>query len=598
MPTLISRRATGTARWLSLLALLPAWLALGSAPARAANLPVVAPAMECPALMGVDFKPVDGVPFRLDAATVVAAGEGVPQPYCKVTGTAAAQVHFEVRLPTTGWTQRFTMTGCGGYCGAVSIPARLAEGFGCLRFESGEMVVASHDAGHVRKTSPASAHSPGPFADGLFALGNPAALVDFAYKGVHKATVATKAIIQAYYGQPQKYAYYVGCSDGGRQGLQLAQRFPADYNGIIGGANTNDVTETNTHYHGWNVRKNAASAMAGTSPLQYRPILTSDKIPALNAAVLAACADMGGGLKDMVQDPRGCRFDAKALVCKGADGPDCLTPAQAQAVNDMWQGPVDETGAHLTAGDMPRGSEPGWVGSMVTAPGVPLALNTAGDYQFSWDWPHYMARFGEPLDLDVHSFKFTRAEFDQLSVLSQLFAATNPDLRPFAAAGGKLLLWHGWADTGSTPHHTLNYYDAVRRFMGEAAAAKAMALYMIPGVYHCNAGPRLTREDFLTQLMAWVEDGTAPDRVEVSYYTNNQISSPVALRRPVWPYPDIATYTGSGDPALAANFQRSARTPAQTFSDRFEWLGLSNYVPGKQLVCEQQGATMACAPGR
>jgi feruloyl esterase len=171
-----------------------------------------------------------------------------------------------------------------------------------------------------------------------------------------------------------------------------------------------------------------------------------------------------------------------------------------------------------------------------------------------------------------------------------LFAGTNPDLRPFAAAGGKLLMWHGWADTGSTPHHSLNYYDAVRRFMGEAEAAKVMALYMIPGVYHCNGGPRATREDFLTQLMNWVEDGTAPARVDVSYYTTNVITSPVALVRPVWPYPSIATYTGSGAVSDPANFVRSARTTAQTFVDRYEWLGIANYVPGKQISCEPVGA--------
>jgi hypothetical protein len=581
-------------RFAALLGLVLAGCLFATLPARAAELPIVAPAMECGQLLGVDFNDTEGAPFRLDTAAVVPAGAGVGQAYCRVTGNIAAQVHFEVHLPVAGWTQRFAMSGCGGYCGAVSVPAQLAEGFGCMRFESGEMVVASHDAGHVRKTSAATPNTPGPFADGLWAAGNPDALVDFAYMGVHKATLATKALINAYYGRAPKFSYYIGCSDGGRQGLQEAQRFPKDYNGIIGGSNTNDVTETNTYYHGWNVRKNAAGVVPGSHPSQYLPILTADKLPALHAAVLAACGNMGGGLKDMIQDPRACQFDARSLICAGADGPDCLSPAQADAVNAIWQGPVDETGAHLTAGDMPYGSEAGWVGSMVTAPGVPLNLQTSGDYQFSWDWPHYMASFGAPLDIDVRTLQFTRAEFNKLTRLSQLFAATNPDLRPFAAAGGKLLLWHGWTDTGSTPNHTLNYYDAVRRSMGEAEAAKVMALYMIPGVYHCNGGPQATREDFLTQLMDWVEDGTPPGQVEVRYYASNTIASPVALERPVWPYPAIATYAGSGDPKQSGSFVKTARPPALTFPDRFEWVGLANYAPGKQLWCRTQGAGMEC----
>ena len=562
--------------------------------ARAATLSVVPPVVSCSALLGIDFTHTPDAPFRVDTAVDVPSSADAPKPFCKVTGYASPQVRFEVHLPSTGWTQRFAMTGCGGYCGAVNMPPHLAEAFGCLRFDSGEMVTASHDAGHSRSNAIGSPNTPNAVADGLWALGNPAALVDFAYKGVHKATVATKALIAAYYGQSPRFSYYIGCSDGGRQGLQTAQRFPTDFDGILAGATTLDVAETNTFFHGWNVRSNAASVVPGTDPAQYLPIMTAEKIPALHAAVMRACADLGKGADAMIQDPRACKFDARQLVCRGADNPDCLTPDQARVVNDLWQGPVDETGAHMTAGGMPRGSEPGWIRSMVTPAGVALNLHTSGDYLFAWDWPHYMAQLGDPLDLDVRTFKFTRAEFDKLTHYSQLFTADNPDLRPFAARGGKLLMWHGWTDTGSTPFHSLNYYDAVRRFMGQSAADKALTLYMIPGVYHCNFGPQLTRENFLNELMAWVEDGTHPGRVDVSYFAPGKLDSAAAITRPVFPYPQVARYDGHGDSSASQSFVEAARPKDKVFPDRFEWLGLRNYEPGKQLWCEQNQGAMTC----
>jgi hypothetical protein len=576
---------------------LPAVLAYGMMPATsaAANLAPVAPVMSCESLMSIDFTRVGSVSLRLDSATVVPAGATTrPLPYCKVAGYVYPQVHFEVQMPMQGWTQRLFMGGCGGYCGIVSVPTNLnAYGRGNRPFAAGEMVVASHDAGHVRAASPGSPSTPGVNADGLWARDNPDALVDFAYKGVHKATLAAKSLVNVFYGQGPQFSYYSGCSDGGRQGLHEAQRYPNDFNGILAGSNTNDVVETNTYYHGWNVRSNAASTVPGTNPTQYNPILTSDKIPALNKAVLNACADMGGGLKDMIRDPRTCNFDARSMVCPaGTDAATCLTPAQADAANKIWQGPLDETGAHLTAGDMPHGSELGWIGSMVTAPGTPLNLQTAGDYQFSWDWPHYMARFGDPLDIDVRNLNFTRAEFDLLTPLNLVFTPLNPNLKQFASSGGKLLMYHGWADTGSTPYHSLNYYDTVRKYLGDVAASQAMQLYMVPGMYHCNGGPRATSEDFLTPLMQWVEDGVSPDRVVINYHSTNSTISAIAMTRPVWPYPATASYNGIGATTEAASFVKSGATPG--VNDRYEWVGLKNYSPENQASCDLHGSNMIC----
>src|ERR1700712_5752702 len=211
------------------------------------------------------------------------------------------------------------------------------------------MVLASTDLGHRRAASF--------FPDGLWALNNPGAVADFAYLGMHKTTLAAKALIKSFYNQDPKFSYYVGCSDGGREGLQEIQRYPNDYDGVVAGAPVIDEVATNTFYHAWNVRVNMNS--------EGKAILTAAKIPALHQAVLTACGTLAGGQGDMIQDSRACHLDAKTLICPGADAPSCRTAAQADVVNELWYGPVDEHGARLSAGDMPYGSELGWIGSPV-----------------------------------------------------------------------------------------------------------------------------------------------------------------------------------------------------------------------------------------
>ena len=131
--------------------------------------------------------------------------------------------------------------------------------------------------------------------------------------------------------------------------------------------------------------------------------------------------------------------------------------------------------------------------------------------------------------------------------------------------------------------------------MGQSAADKALTLYMIPGVYHCNFGPQLTRENFLSELMAWVEDGTHPGRVDVSYFAPGKLDAAAAITRPVFPYPQVARYDGHGDSSASQSFVEAARPKDQIFPDRFEWLGLRNYEPGKQLWCDQRQGAMTCA---
>jgi hypothetical protein len=540
-------------------------------PASAAALAPVSPVMACSDLMSLPFTSTTAGTGRLLSATLVTPSGSLP--YCDVVGYVPAEVKFEVRLPVSGWTQRLLFSGCGGYCGMLN-PANGANGAtGCLPLQSGEMVLAATDMGH--SASPTTFFG---FADGLFAERSPEAVIDFAYASLHKSVVAVKALIKTFYGRAQTFSYFSGCSDGGREALHLVERHPKDFDGVAAGAPVIDEVATNTFYHAWNVRVNADS--------NGHPILTSDKIPALHSAVLAACGKLNGGVGDMLQDFRACNFNANSIACpQGVNTTSCLTPDQARVANLLWQGPVDPSGAHLSAGDMPIGSELAWPGTMVLPTGSTISPTTTVDGAFSYDFPNYMATFGAPTGITAANIKFERSEFDFLHQLSGIYDPTNPDISAFADNGGKLLLWQGWADSGASPYMTLNYYDAVRSTLGKQTADSFMTLYMIPGVYHCNGGPSASSEDFLTSLMQWVEDGTRPGRVVVSYATS--AVNPVAKTRPVYPYPNIAVWTGSGDVNNAANYVEAP--PKVTFGDHYEWLGSSHYQASHQQTCLLQG---------
>jgi Tannase and feruloyl esterase len=516
-------------------------------------------------------------PTKLDSATVVT--EGAPAPYCLVSGYAAPSVAFQVRLPTETWSQRMVMNGCGGYCGdLLSLPVGApSASTGCTVAGSGELVVASHNGGHVGATD--KGHFLRSISDGAWAVGDPSALVDFFYRSNRKATVAVKAIVAAFYGQPPRYSYFDGCSSGGRAALQVAQRYPDDYDGIVAGAPTIDNTDENTFVHGWNVRVNEAPD--GTS------ILTVDKIPALAKAVLAACADNSG----MIQDPRACHFDAATLVCKGAETPACLTEDQARVANLIWRGAQDEKGELLAPGGMPYGSELAWAGSTALPKGTKFTPDNSVDYAFSYDFPNFMSSWRRT-GVTNANIEFSQEEFRRLDAMHGLNDPTNPDLRAFAAHGGKLIIWQGWADSGTSPFGTLNYYAAVRKLMGSEEVSKFLTLYMIPGMYHCGGGPAAATLDILTPLMAWVEDKTEPAQQLVSYHAGSEGTSPVVRTRPVAPYPATVAFSGQGDVNSSSSY--AVAPSVSGVSDELLWAGSRHYRPGEQMSCEEDGHVLRC----
>lgn len=511
---------------------------------------------------------------------------GLP-PFCRValdissTGDASqSQILVEVWLPESGWNGRYLGTGNGGFAGAISataLAAGLRQGYAAANTDMGTGVLYQCNSLYCGGRTGLG----GPPA-GL--NGHPDSIKDFGYRATHLMTVAAKQVVASYYGEPQRHAYFQGCSTGGQQSLMEAQRFPGDYDGILAGAPAYD----RTHLH-----------MSGSWPYAWTHASTSSllTVPALsliNNAVLETCGGKDGGLpgEGFLTQPAACRFDAQALQCTGAttDVPctdpaaascTCLAPEQAAAMDAIWHGPVDTRGRQL---------QPGFVRSSETP--VPLtAANPLGNLGLVWgeaatepqfdglifwalgpDWK-WQDFFADPADPVAMRAKEIRA-IDNTPVGDMTFAqalnATSADLGAFRANGGKLILYQGWADPLIPGYAAVDYWQALRRADG-AGLADYARLFMVPGMWHCSGGPGANvfgaqglvtppkpgdpGDDALAALTNWVENGFAPSRIVATKYVGDVPAGGIAFQRPLCQYPRHAAYHGSGDPNDAASFE-------------------------------------------
>jgi streptogramin lyase len=446
-----------------------AWLEFAPATARPAGSPlaVISPVMGCEAFALTALTLDDGTPVRIETA-VRTQNDG--HDFCTLKGYAAPQVRFELRLPVDSWHQRLLFTGCGGFCGQVAIRAPAAEH--CSATDNGEMALVSSDLGHAAGGN-----------DTLWAAGNPQGLADYGHRAVHVVTQAAKRIAARYYGQAPRYSYFSGCSDGGREAVVAALRYPKDFDGIVAGAPVVDVATNNSLYHAWLVRQ--LSRRDGS--LRF----TDADLHRLYEAQRKACPLTPGGV---VADPRACRVDLATLN---------LTDEQLAAAKALYSGPVDEQGKPLYFG-APPGSELTW------------NAQVPGSRLFATSFISYVASDPPLKDFDLWSIDFTRARHQAYTRVNAVIGAVDPDLRSFQKAGGKLLLWHGWGDAGVPAGGTVHLYEGLQRRLGHAAAAKMLRLYMLPGVYHCGNGPGPDRVDLLTPVMDWVERGIPPGAVSAS----------------------------------------------------------------------------------
>lgn len=467
-------------------------------------------------------------------AEVVAADGAVPG-HCRINGTIAPEIHFQVNLPSS-WNGRFYMIGNGGHAGQqpddpFQIPNRNAA-------LANHFVMAMTDTGHDAAKEPGAS----------FVVSNPQKAIDYAYRAVHMTAVTAKEIALAYYGTPVQYAYWNSCSNGGRQGLLEAQRYPDDFDGII--ANAPWVDQTGFTIGAiWNQQAVANAA------------LTAGKLATLAGSVMQKC-DAVDSLQDgLIDDPRQCDFSVArdVPVCAaGADSDSCLTPEQAAAVQKVYDGPRDSAGKQLFPGFMP-GSEalvPGpngvassWLGLIVPA----AAGAKPADYGLAEGTMRYLVPLTPQPEWSYSDFDFDN-DPEQLDRWSRLADATDINLSAFRASGGKLLMTYGWADSILQPLMGVNYYEQAVTSNG-AAGDEFLRLFMLPGMAHCAGGIGPDQHDPVTAIIDWVETNKAPTLITAKRIVNGE----TVRSRPLCPYPQVARYNGQGSIDEAANF--SCREP-------------------------------------
>jgi feruloyl esterase len=505
----------------------------------------------CAALEKVDFSQVLDAPTRITKASMLSATSRVPA-HCQVLGQVLPHVGIELRLPASGWNGKFLHVGCGGWCGLLPSdaansswwPARasacdvgLRKGYACI----------ANDSGH--KDMPADAQS----AAGLmpstlqWAHHNVEAEIDYAYRATHVATLAGKAIVERFYAKVPTRTYLLGCSGGGREGMLSAQRFPWDFDGIVSLAPAISVTGGVMRLL-WNDL--SATAKDG------RPLFTPADLRLINKAAIARC-DLDDGVADgVISHPPSCGFDPQQLLCRAGKEADCLSEPQVAAAKKIYAGPMNSRGQKLyTSGVMP-GTELGWNSSQPS------------DQLWESELFRYMGFVPDPgQNWNARDFDFDR-DYRRLGMMESLLGATNPDLRRFKAAGGKLIAATGWADALQDGTNLIDYYETAQRTMGgRAATEEFFRLFMLPGVDHCSGGPGADTVDYLAYLEAWVEKGIAPDvLLAARMKPDSKVFFPdlpplpldpakVELTRPLYPYPVRARYKGTGNPNDAASFE-------------------------------------------
>jgi len=436
------------------------------------------------------------------AAAPAPAAQPIPR-HCRVMlvlrPSPDSNINSELWMPADNWNGKFLVVGNGGFGGSI-------QGYGDMQVALRlGYATAATDTGHSAADGP----------EGMFALGHPEKIVDFAYRAVHETTVTAKALIKAFYDRAPAFSYFKGCSTGGRQAVMAAQRYPADYDGIIAGALANRHIQMHT-------AGSARRIHLARNPAQAIP---EAKAKMVSAAVLSKCDTLKEGF---LNNPRQCSFDFSTLLCKAADGDSCLTKAQLQTVETFYGGLKNSRGELIFSGQ---------------ALGNPLpALRSTADFQVSDTvriWGFQNANY------DWRTFDLDR-DMPLINQKVGFVDAVDPDLRAFKARGGKLLLYAGWGDTTITPENTVLYYESVLNQMGKDQG-DFTRLFMVPGMAHCRGGDGPHSFDTIGTLEKWREQGIAPAQI---IGTNPQSG----LTRPLCPYPQYAKYDGTGDLKDGANW--------------------------------------------
>jgi hypothetical protein len=463
--------------------------------------------------------------------------------FCHVAAEAKpsgdSNIKIEVWMPVEGWNGKLLGEGNGGFAGEIGhfgLGNAVKQGYAAVGTDTG------HSAGGT---------------DASWAIGHPEKVADYGYRGIHEMTQVAKAVVQAFYGNGPQHSYFGGCSNGGRQALMEAQRFPEDYDGILAGAPANYFTHLLT--------KALADAQATT--LDAASYIPSSKLPAIAGAVNAACDAQDGVADGILNEPDKCKFDPAVMLCKEGDSEKCLTAAQVTTLKKLYAGPNDAKGHLIFPGYVPGAEEGrgGWA-TWITgpAPGKSLLFAFGGGY-FSGmvyekaDWNYKDATVDDAL-------KAAEAK------TAKSLDANDANLAAFKARGGKLILYHGWADPGISPLNSINYFESVGSKMGGKERDAFVRLYMMPGVQHCAGGPgpvsfgqypgadgKDAQHNVELALEQWVEKGIAPGAMIATKYVDDDPGKGVKMTRPLCPYPQVAKYKSTGDSNDAGSFVCAAR---------------------------------------
>ena len=467
--------------------------------------------------------PVPDVPGRVTANTAglglgYNGGRGIPPfsalpAFCRVAATLkpspSSDIHMELWMPITGWNGSFRGTSPNGLGGVINYNAMavgLTDGF----------AIASTDTGHQG-------------GDTAW-MEVPDRVTDFAGRAMHETTVVGKALATAYYGNAPRYSYMIECGGGSAAALHEVQQYPTDYNGIVVGGHAAHLTRQ-IFGQMWPWLATHPNGVA---------ILPSAKLQVVHAAVMNKC-DMLDGVKDgLLENPTRCTFDPREIACRpGADGPNCLTGAQVEAVQKIYAGPTNPRTKEKVWSPLYPGSELDW--SFFSESAAPIGIATSALRMILGDpaWDYRTT----PVDFDRHVALADRSAIARVN-------ASNPDISAYLRQGGKLILSGGWNNALVPAGAVLDYYNSVQARIGIEDTRAGVRLYMVPGMIECNGGPGTDTFDMLSVMRRWVERNEAPREIIASRVEHGK-----AVRtRPLCPYPQVATYRGSGSTDEASNF--------------------------------------------
>jgi Tannase and feruloyl esterase len=456
--------------------------------------------------------------------------------------SADSDIKFEVWLPPqASWNGKYDAIGNGGFAGSLILPSlawRLEEGY----------AVSGTDTGH-----------PGGPLDAAWALGHPEKVIDFGWRAIHETAAASKAVIDAYYGKAASRSYFSGCSDGGREALIEAQRFPKDFDGIVAGAPASYWT---------NLMTNAASTMrALNKPGAW---LSPAKLTLVGEAAQRACPSADG----YMDDPSSCRFDPSSLVCKSGQAEGCLTEAELGGLKAIYAGTAGSDGKLISPG-YPVGGEAGPAAWSLWITGADPQQRTAASLLNGFSSGYFANMVYNKAGWTPNDGAVA-ADWSGSQQTKDALDATDPDLSAFKAAGGKMIQYHGWSDAAIPTTDSINYYKAVAdKFGGVDQIQSFYRLFLAPGMMHCGTGPGPSavggvfgppspdhdpKHDVLSALAQWVENGKAPESIVATRYKDDDPSKGVAAQRPWCAYPAVASYSGKGEHSDAANFTCVAPT--------------------------------------